>query len=180
MNRLTLAGRLTADPELRYSTEGTAFCSMRIAVNGVGDDEAMFLDLTTFGKEAEACSQHLHKGRRIGFDGRMQNRSWTDRRRHQAQQVQRRGSRRVSRQRATRRCGRRAGDNACCRHRSGRRAGGRTTGGLNSGPRAPGASGCRAAPRPCGATSTGRWTGRRFASTSVTAAARHDSARDSF
>ena len=68
---------------------------MRIAVNGVGDEEAMFLDITTFGKEAEACSQHLHKGRRIGFDGRMQNRSWTDRRRRQAQQVQRRGSRRV-------------------------------------------------------------------------------------
>jgi hypothetical protein len=39
MNRLTLTGRLTADPELRYSTEGTAFCSMRIAVNGVGDEE---------------------------------------------------------------------------------------------------------------------------------------------
>jgi len=78
MNRLTLTGRLTADPELRYSTEGTAFCSMRIAVNGVGDDEAMFLDTTTFGKEAEACSQHLHKGRRIGFDGRLQHRSWTD------------------------------------------------------------------------------------------------------
>jgi single-stranded DNA-binding protein len=51
---------------------------MRIAVNGVGDDEAMFLDITTFGKEAEACSQRLHKGRRIGFDGRLQNRSWTD------------------------------------------------------------------------------------------------------
>ena len=42
MNRLTLTGRLTADPELRYSTESTAFCSMRIAVNSVGDDEAMF------------------------------------------------------------------------------------------------------------------------------------------
>jgi single-strand DNA-binding protein len=86
---------------------------MRIAVNGVGDEEAMFLDITAFGKEAEACSQHLHKGRRIGFDGRMQNRSWTDRRRHQAQQVQRRGSRRVSRQRARCRRGRRAGDNTC-------------------------------------------------------------------
>jgi len=44
---------------------------MRIAVNGVGDEEAMFLDITTFGKEAEACSQHLHKGCRIGFDGRL-------------------------------------------------------------------------------------------------------------
>jgi len=51
---------------------------MRIAVNGVGDEEAMFLDITTFGKEAEACSQHLHKGRRIGFDGRLQHRAWTD------------------------------------------------------------------------------------------------------
>jgi single-strand DNA-binding protein len=78
MNRLTLTGRLTADPELHYSTGGTAFCSLRIAVNGVGDDQAMFLDITTFGKEAEACGQHLHKGRRIGFDGRLQHRSWTD------------------------------------------------------------------------------------------------------
>jgi hypothetical protein len=117
MNRLTLTGRLTADPELRYSTEGTAFCSMRIAVNGVGDDEAMFLDITTFGKEAEACSQHLHKGRRIGFDGPAAEPLVDRRRRHQAQQVQRRGSRRVSRQRATCRRGRRAGDNACCRER---------------------------------------------------------------
>ena len=44
---------------------------MRIAVNGVGDEEAMFLDITTFSKEAEACNQHLHKGCRIGFDGRL-------------------------------------------------------------------------------------------------------------
>ena len=38
----------------------------------------MFLDITAFGKEAEACSQHLHKGRRIGFDGRLQHCAWVD------------------------------------------------------------------------------------------------------
>jgi single-stranded DNA-binding protein len=57
MNRLTLTGRLTADPELRYSTESTAFCSMRIAVNSVGDNDTILLDITTFGKKAKACSQ---------------------------------------------------------------------------------------------------------------------------
>ena len=146
----------------------------------------MFLDITAFGKEAEACSQHLHKGRRIGFDGRMQNRSWTDRRRHQAQQVQRRGPRRVSRQRATCRRGRRAGDNACCRERWGRRAGGGTAGELVSreSRARPGHRGVarlhvesRDFERPVDCSP--QWS-RRFASRSVTAAARHDSARDSF
>ena len=77
----------------------------------------MFLDITTFGKEAEACSQHLHKGRRIGFDGRLQHRSWTDADGSKRSKVSGAGPGRVSRQRATCRRGRRAGDNACCRER---------------------------------------------------------------
>jgi single-strand DNA-binding protein len=76
MNSLNLTGRLVADPELRYTEDGRALCSMRIAVSGFAAVETLFLPLLTFGSEAEACSKHLRKGRRIGFSGRLQNRPW--------------------------------------------------------------------------------------------------------
>jgi len=76
MNRLTLTGNLTRDPVLRYTADGKAVCNLRVAENGRTNGEAMFLDLASFGPQAEACAKYLVKGRLIGFDGRLDNRPW--------------------------------------------------------------------------------------------------------
>jgi single-strand DNA-binding protein len=54
MNRLTLVGRLTRDPELRALPSGTSVCNMRLAVDGRRDDDTVFIDIATFGAQAQA------------------------------------------------------------------------------------------------------------------------------
>jgi len=83
INRVTLVGRLTRDPELRHLPSGTPVLEMGVAVNGRQQDEAgnwvdkpNFFDVKVFGNQAEMLSQHLSKGRRIGIDGRLDWRSW--------------------------------------------------------------------------------------------------------
>ena len=81
LNRVTLVGRLTRDPELRHSSGGAAICSMRIAINSRGKqgdewvDRPNYFDVTVFGRQAETASTYLAKGRRIGVDGRL---SWSE------------------------------------------------------------------------------------------------------
>ncbi len=84
LNRVTLIGRLTRDPELRHTGGGTAVCSIRLAVSsrqrdesGNWDDKSNFFDVTVFGRQAESASNYLSKGRRIGVDGRLSWREWT-------------------------------------------------------------------------------------------------------
>ncbi len=84
LNRVTLVGRLTRDPELRHTGGGTAVCSMRLAVSSRAQDESgnwgdksNFFDVTVFGRQAESASNYLAKGRRIGVDGRLSWREWT-------------------------------------------------------------------------------------------------------
>jgi single-strand DNA-binding protein len=83
INRVTLVGRLTRDPELRHLPSGNAVLEMGLAVNGRQKDEAgnwtdkpNFFDVKVYGNQAEFLSQHLTKGRRIGVDGRLDWRSW--------------------------------------------------------------------------------------------------------
>lgn len=76
MNRLTLVGRLTRDPELRSLEDGNSVCELRLAVDGVGDQPPLFLDVATFGRQADACAEHLSKGRQVSFDGRLVFREW--------------------------------------------------------------------------------------------------------
>ena len=83
INRVTLVGRLTRDPELRHLPSGTPVLEMGVAVNGRQQDEGgnwvdkpNFFDVKVFGNQAEMLSQHLSKGRRIGIDGRLDWRSW--------------------------------------------------------------------------------------------------------
>ncbi|MDA2954136.1 MAG: single-stranded DNA-binding protein, partial [Actinomycetota bacterium] len=66
LNRVTLVGRLTRDPEVRHLASGDPVCSMRIAVNsrGRGDDgqwtdKPNFFDVTVFGRQAETVSNYL-------------------------------------------------------------------------------------------------------------------------
>lgn len=77
MNQLSLIGNLTKDPELRYLPDGRPVCDLRIAVNGVSDTAPLYLDVATFGPQAEACSRWLQKGRQVGFNGKLAFREWT-------------------------------------------------------------------------------------------------------
>ena len=83
INRVTLVGRLTRDPELRHLPSGSPVLQLGLAVNGRQKDEAgnwtdkpNFFDVKVFGNQAEMLSMHLAKGRRIGIDGRLDWSSW--------------------------------------------------------------------------------------------------------
>lgn len=83
LNRVTLVGRLTRDPELRHTAGGQSVCSIRLAVSSRGRDDggnwsdrANYFDITLFGRTAETASNYLTKGRRIGVDGRLSWREW--------------------------------------------------------------------------------------------------------
>lgn len=81
LNRVILIGRLTADPELRYTQSGTAVANFRIAVdrpftNQSGEREADFIPIVVWDKQAETCANYLNKGRLVAVDGRMQVRSY--------------------------------------------------------------------------------------------------------
>ncbi len=83
INRVTLVGRLTRDPELRHLPSGTPVLQLGLAVNGRQKDEAgnwtdkpNFFDIKVFGNQAEMLGMHLAKGRRVGIDGRLDWSSW--------------------------------------------------------------------------------------------------------
>ncbi|NMB46930.1 MAG: single-stranded DNA-binding protein [Firmicutes bacterium] len=81
LNRVILIGRLTADPELRYTQSGTAVTNFRLAVdrpftNQSGERETDFIPIVVWDKQAETCANYLNKGRLVAVDGRMQVRSY--------------------------------------------------------------------------------------------------------
>ena len=83
LNIVVLIGRLTADPELRYTQAGNAVATFNLAVdrpfqNAQGESETDFIPIVVWGKSAEACANHLAKGRLCAVAGRMQVRSWED------------------------------------------------------------------------------------------------------
>ena len=84
MNKVILMGRLTRDPEVRYTqTNNTLVASFSLAVNrrfaeANGERKADFFNLTAFGKLAEFCSKYYRKGQQVLVEGRIQNRSWDD------------------------------------------------------------------------------------------------------
>ena len=77
MNKVIILGRLTADPEIRYTQAGKAVASLTIAVNrGFGSDTADFINCVAFEKLAEIIGNNLSKGSQVLVEGRMQNRSY--------------------------------------------------------------------------------------------------------
>lgn len=72
LNRVILIGRLTRDPELRYGQNGTAVTKFTVACDRRGGDEADFIQVVAFKKTAEACAEHLKKGRLVAVEGRWQ------------------------------------------------------------------------------------------------------------
>jgi single-strand DNA-binding protein len=77
LNRVILIGRLTQDPELRYTQNGTAVASFTVAVNRkFKRDEADFIPVVVWNKLAENCANYLGKGRLVAVEGRLQIRSY--------------------------------------------------------------------------------------------------------
>ena len=81
LNTVILIGRLTRDPELRYTPSGTAVCTFSLAVdrpftNQQGERETDFIDVVVWRREAETVAQHLTKGRTAAVQGRLQIRSY--------------------------------------------------------------------------------------------------------
>lgn len=83
MNKIILMGRLTNDPEVRYSQGNTnAIARFSLAVDRKfkrdGEPTADFFNLTAFGKQAEFCEKYLRKGIKVVTSGRLQNNNYTN------------------------------------------------------------------------------------------------------
>lgn len=85
-NKVILVGNLTRDPEVKYTTGGTAIAEIGLAVNRTWFDqksnerkeEVTFVDITLFGRQAEVAGEYLAKGRSVLIEGRLQLDSWND------------------------------------------------------------------------------------------------------
>lgn len=83
MNNIVLVGRLTKDPEVRYTPAQMAVAKFTVATNRPKNDNgdapsADFIDVVAFGKTAELIERFFLKGKWIGVQGRLQNNNYTD------------------------------------------------------------------------------------------------------
>lgn len=83
LNKVTLIGNLTRDPELRYTPTGAAVCTIGLATNrswvtdsGEKKEETEFHRVVAWNKLAELCSQLLAKGRKVYVEGRLRTSTW--------------------------------------------------------------------------------------------------------
>jgi single-strand DNA-binding protein len=83
LNKVMIIGNLGADPEMRYTADGTALTNFRVAASrtysspdGERKEETEWFSVVTWRKLAEQCSQFLQKGRKVYVEGRLQTRSW--------------------------------------------------------------------------------------------------------
>jgi len=77
LNRVILIGRLTRDPELRYTQQGTAVARFTLAINRkFKREETDFIDIVVWQKQAENCAQYLTKGQLAMVEGRLQVRNY--------------------------------------------------------------------------------------------------------
>lgn len=77
INSVVLIGRLTKDPELRYTANGTAVCSFTLAVDRpTKEKETDFIPIVCWRQLAETCANYLRKGRLAAVEGRMQVRNY--------------------------------------------------------------------------------------------------------
>lgn len=83
MNSVVLIGRLTRDPEVRYTASQMAVATFTIAIDrpvrSGGEKQTDFPRITVFGKQAENCEKYLAKGRLVGVQGRLQTGSYKNR-----------------------------------------------------------------------------------------------------
>ncbi|UOR10779.1 single-stranded DNA-binding protein [Halobacillus amylolyticus] len=81
LNRVVLVGRLTKDPDLRYTPNGVAVANFTVAVNrpfsnNQGDRDADFINCVVWRRAAENLANFMNKGSLVGVDGRLQSRSF--------------------------------------------------------------------------------------------------------
>ena len=81
LNRVVIVGRLTRDPDLRYTPSGVAVANFTVAANRPfrnqqGEQEADFINCVSWRKQAENLANYMKKGSLIGVDGRIQTRSY--------------------------------------------------------------------------------------------------------
>lgn len=83
LNKVFLIGNLTRDPELRYIPSGTAVTTFTVASNraytlasGEKREEACFVRVVAWARQAELCGEYLSKGSPVFVEGRLQSRSW--------------------------------------------------------------------------------------------------------
>jgi single-strand DNA-binding protein len=84
-NKVILLGNLTRDPELRYTPKGLAIARLGLALNrvwraetGEQKEEATFVDVDAYGREAETLGKYLKKGRPVLIEGRLRQDTWED------------------------------------------------------------------------------------------------------
>lgn len=75
-NRITIIGRLTKDPELKTTPNGTDITTASVAVNRKGKETTDFFDVKMFGKTGTAFNDYARKGRLVLIEGEMQCSSW--------------------------------------------------------------------------------------------------------
>ena len=85
LNKVQMTGRLGADPEMRYTSQGHAVTTFRAASNrswrtaeGEAHEDTEWFRVVAWNKLAEICNQWLSKGSRVYVEGRMQTRQWQD------------------------------------------------------------------------------------------------------
>lgn len=85
VNKVILLGRLGADPEVRYSSNGTAVTNFRMATStilknkqGEKEEKTEWHRIVAFGRLGEICGEYLAKGKQIYLEGRLQTRDWED------------------------------------------------------------------------------------------------------
>lgn len=85
INKVILVGRLGADPEMRYTTSGTAVATLSVATNrkwkdkdGNQQEETEWHRVVVWAQSAEFCGNYLSKGSMVYVEGRLQTRKWQD------------------------------------------------------------------------------------------------------
>ena len=83
INRVIISGRLTRDPELRYTPSGKAVCTIALAYNrryrdasGQWQDDTTYINVVCWLKVAQLVSLYLHRGSPVLVEGRLESRSW--------------------------------------------------------------------------------------------------------
>lgn len=81
LNRVVLIGRLTKDPDLRYTQGGVAVCSFTLAVDRAyrgadGERGVDFIDVTVWRQQAENCAAYLAKGKLAAVEGRLETQAY--------------------------------------------------------------------------------------------------------
>jgi single-strand DNA-binding protein len=83
LNKVFLIGRLTQDPELRFTPNRTAVIDLRLATSrswtnrdGEQKDDTLFIDVTVWNRQAEMCGQYLKKGSQVHVEGYLRSESW--------------------------------------------------------------------------------------------------------